>query len=646
VALTSNLTEEPTVRTTHHVRTLTLVLVSAAAFCLAPMLAQAPPTGAPARIAEGSVPPARFADPDRARRLAAAFPEIERRFTAWVTGQPMPGGAMGIVIDGELAWVAAAGVADLTSRRAVTPDTVFRIASMTKSFTAMAILALRDEGKLQLDDPVAAYVPELADLRYPTRDSPRLTIRHLLSHSEGFPEDNPWGDRQLARTDETLSAWLRQGIPFSNSPGLAYEYSNYGFAILGQVVQRVSKQPYAEFIRTRILAPLHMDASGFEASRIPLDRIAHGYLRRDGTWRPEPELPHGAFGSMGGLWTSARDLARYVAFHLSAYPPRDEAENGPVGRSSLREMQQAWRAGAATVRRPTLDASLALNVSAYGYGLGVGRDCRFGYLVSHGGGLPGYGSLMQWLPEYGVGIIALGNATYAGWGPLFREAFAALSRTGALRPRAVQPSPALLQAKADVSLLVAQWDDTLATRLAADNLFLDEPAASRRSAFAAIAKHQGSCKADPALEAENALRGTWTMTCERGRLDVSVTLAPTLPPLVQYLRVRPVLPPGAPMTTAIDVAVRLLNAWSPDAVNEIAAAGLDREHVRRQAEMAASQWGACRVGDTVDGDGSEASTVRLSCDRGALLLRLRVEPASRRITRFDVSAAIDGPCVQ
>ena len=103
-------------------------------------------------------------------------------------------------------------------------DTVFRIASMTKSFTAMAILKLRDEGKLSLDDPVERYVPELKALAYPTSDSPRTTIRHLLSHAAGFPEDNPWGDQQLSVADDQMSAMMRAGIPFSNAPGIAYAY--------------------------------------------------------------------------------------------------------------------------------------------------------------------------------------------------------------------------------------------------------------------------------------------------------------------------------------------------------------------------------------------------------------------------------------
>ncbi|MFP5355582.1 MAG: serine hydrolase, partial [Gemmatimonadota bacterium] len=82
---------------------------------------------------------------------------------------------------------------------------------MTKSFTAAAILQLRDAGQLSLDDPVDRYIPELVTLRYPTADSPRITVRHLLSHSEGFPEDNPWGDQQLAATDDEMAQMMRAG---------------------------------------------------------------------------------------------------------------------------------------------------------------------------------------------------------------------------------------------------------------------------------------------------------------------------------------------------------------------------------------------------------------------------------------------------
>ena len=217
-----------------------------------PRLASVGAQTAPAMLAAG------FSDPNRRAKLATAFVDIDRMFTEFAKTAHVPGAAWGIVVDGELAHSGAAGVRDVRTNAAVDSDTVFRIASMTKSFTAVAILKLRDEGRLSLDDPAERYVPELKDLRYPTTDSPRITIRHLLSHSEGFPEDNPWGDQQLAKSDEDLSRMLRAGIPFSNPPGLAYEYSNYGFAILGRIVSRVSGKPYDEYVTTNILQPLGM----------------------------------------------------------------------------------------------------------------------------------------------------------------------------------------------------------------------------------------------------------------------------------------------------------------------------------------------------------------------------------------------------
>ncbi len=534
--------------------------------CLLLALILTPFANAQRRFAEGTVPPPKFADPQRKQKLAAAFPEIEKLFMAYVQRANMPGAAMGIIVDGELVWVKATGVRETTDKAPVTPDTVFRIASMTKSFTAMAILKLRDEGKLSLDDAVAKYIPALADLPYPTKDSPAITIRHLLTHSEGFPEDNPWGDRQLAQTDETVRAWMRAGIPFSTPPGTAFEYSNYGFGILGQIVTRASGKEYGVYVRDNILRPLGMNSSTFDMSAVPREHIALGYRFEDGGWKPEPILAHGSFGAMGGLWTSTRDLARYVAFLMSAYPARDEADNGPIKRSSAREMQQVGRFQPGGAFRGVVDGPLQFNAGGYGYGLGVSQDCRFDHTVGHGGGLPGYGSLMRWLPEYGVGLIGMSNRTYGGFGGVFNDALNELYKTGALKPRVVQPSPALLSAQADVSQLIIKWDDALANRIAADNLFLDVPAEVRKSRWESLAKDHGVCRPATSIEPENALRGTWKMMCERGWLEVGITLAPTMPPKVQLVSIAPVLPPNAEMTTTIETLGKLLVAWDADVV--------------------------------------------------------------------------------
>ena len=192
-----------------------------------------------ARAAAQQLPPATFSDPARAAKLAAAYPAIDSLFTAMAAREHIPGAAWGIVIDGKLAHVSAAGVRDVATRAPVDTNSVFRIASMTKSFTAASILMLRDEGKLSLNDPAEKWVPELKGLR-PTTDSPVLTIRMLLSHDTGWPEDNPWGDQQLSIADSTLSRMIKQGIPFSHAPNTAYEYSNYAFMILGRIVAKAA----------------------------------------------------------------------------------------------------------------------------------------------------------------------------------------------------------------------------------------------------------------------------------------------------------------------------------------------------------------------------------------------------------------------
>ncbi|MBP7570855.1 MAG: beta-lactamase family protein [Acidobacteria bacterium] len=351
-----------------HAIAVSLLLLAAAPGASAQI--RPPVSQAPAEAGFKAAPP-RFSDTARREKLARAFPEIDRLMAAHVKREHIPGAAWAIVVDGELAHVGAAGTRRAGVEAPVDGDTVFRIASMTKSFTAMAILALRDEGRLLLDDPVERHVPELRGLDYPTADSPRITIRHLLSHSAGFPEDNPWGDQQLAATEGQFTEMLRRGFPFSNPPGLAYEYSNLGFAILGRVVARVSGMPYRGFVASRILEPLGMASTRLEAAEVPAGRLANGYRWEDGKWKEEPPLPDGAFGAMGGMLTSVRDLARYVGAFLSAWPPRDDPEAGPVRRASLREMQQVSRSQPAAVSlSPT--GKVRLDAGGYGYGLRVG----------------------------------------------------------------------------------------------------------------------------------------------------------------------------------------------------------------------------------------------------------------------------------
>jgi CubicO group peptidase (beta-lactamase class C family) len=165
---------------------------------------------------------------------------------------------------------------------------------MSKSFTAMAILKLRDEGKLKLDDPAYLYIPEIKGIKYLTKDASPITIRNLLTHSAGFPEDNPWGDRQLANTDEQLIDLYKKGLSFSNDPGLGYEYSNLGFATLGYIIKKVSGKSYQEYITENILKPLGMTHTYYEYDKVPKELLAHGYRWIDNHWVEQPMLHDGS----------------------------------------------------------------------------------------------------------------------------------------------------------------------------------------------------------------------------------------------------------------------------------------------------------------------------------------------------------------
>jgi hypothetical protein len=182
-----------------------------------------------------------------------------------------------------------------------------------------------------------------------------------------------------------------------------------------------------------------------------------------------------------------------------------------------------------------------LNAGGYAFGLRASQSCAFRQIVSHTGGLPGFGSIMLWLPDYGIGIVAFGNVTYTSWTRVTNAAMETFVKTAGLQPRQPQPSAALTAARTNVSKLIAHWDDKLADSVAAENLFLDQSKDRRRAEIERLQTSVGACRPDVSAfdSVENALRGQWTISCERGKLHVAITLAPTMPPGVQFLSVRP-----------------------------------------------------------------------------------------------------------
>jgi CubicO group peptidase (beta-lactamase class C family) len=463
----------------------------------------------------------------------APFAEIDAVMEAYRLDAHIPGMVWGIVRDGRLIHVKGAGLQDVDAKRPVTPDTLFRIASMTKAFTALTILALRDDGKLSLDAPVETYVPELKGWRYPTDDAPKIRVRDLLTHTAGFVTDDPWGDRQTPLPEAEFTRLLREGVPFTRAPGLAMEYSNLGYALLGRIVTNVAGEPYKDVIERRLVKALGMASSGFDVGAAPADRRALGYRWEDGAWKLEPTMAHGAFGAMGGLQTSANDYAKWVAFLLAAWPARDGADSGPVRRSSVRELSTGANFPSLRVRPGSTGATACRQASTYAMGFYAMQDCDLGLTLSHGGGYPGYGSRVLLLPESGIAIFAFANRTYAGPTAPVWDAAMLLHRAGWIGPRPIPPSASLTTAYAGVVKIFAAGSVSGAGDLFAENVLMDRDAAHRAKDIADLKAEVGACDTSAPIAPAAALSGRFTWTCERGRVNGYLLLAPTPSPRIQ-----------------------------------------------------------------------------------------------------------------
>jgi D-alanyl-D-alanine-carboxypeptidase/D-alanyl-D-alanine-endopeptidase len=465
-----------------------------------------------------------------------AFAEVDRIFADYALDSHIPGLVYGIVADGRLVYVRGLGVQDLESNRPVTSKTLFRIASMTKAFTALTVLTLRDKGKLQLDALAETYIPELRGWKYPTKDSSRIRVRDLLNHTAGFVTDDPWGDRQTPMPEPEFSRLLREGVPFARSPATAMEYSNLGFALLGRVITNVSEHPYAETITHSLLQPLGMESSGFVADAAARELRALGYRWEDDAWRLEPTLAHGAFGAMGGLQTNAIDYAKWVAFLLSAWPPRDDADPGPAKRGTVRELAQGSNFPRLRTRPGHTGSEACRQAATYGMGMWVAVDCDLGFTLSHGGGYPGYGSHVLLLPDRGVGLFAFANRTYAGPSGAVWDAAVALGKTGFLKDRSVPVGEELAGAYLTVGAIYRQGNvETVADQLAM-NFLLDRDAAGWARDLTSLRKQVGDCDTAATVTATSALSGEFTWRCAHGRVTGSFLLAPVHPARIQWIK--------------------------------------------------------------------------------------------------------------
>lgn len=477
-----------------------------------------------------------------------------------------PALAVGVFRGGRLTATALHGSIDGTGAPP-RPDTAFRIASCTKSFTAAAVLILRDRGLLDLDSDVSEHLPYLLVLGpgQSGASAARLTLRMLLTMSGGLPTDDPWADRHESMTAAAFQALLSSGVRLVREPGTAYEYSNLGYAMLGAVISAVSGREYTDVVRGELLAPLGLRSTGFDQTVPAAGGVAPGYSRRGEAWELQPFSAPGAFSAIGGLFSTLEDLGRWAAWLADGFAGGPELPGEPLCRATRREMQQ--------LHRPAGPESLetagppGAGAGGYGFGLRVLADPRRGLVVGHSGGYPGFSSHMTWHPASGIAVVGFENATYAKVGELVRgvlvealqleedtgtAAAAGVAQWTGAAPGPVPPAasgsvpppvygaapwPEVLAARAVVDRLVMSWDDDLARSVFAGNMELDEALSDRRVRLEGALAEVGPLRAaapDPGFSATEA-RLEWLIQGVRGALRCAVSLTPEARPKVQEL---------------------------------------------------------------------------------------------------------------
>ncbi|UCF13884.1 MAG: beta-lactamase family protein [Phycisphaerales bacterium] len=305
----------------------------------------------------------------------------------------IPGCALALVDDKGVLWTEGFGTTDFKRKIPVTPDTLFYIGSISKTFTAVAVLIAVQDGLLDLDEPITTYLPDFKVYsRYEERPASKITLRHLLSHTSGLPREAP-GCNMVEFEGNTLEDRYRsiEGLWLQYPTGRACLYSNAGFDLAAYVLQAVSGIPFEQYMKKHVFRPLGMHNSTLDRDKIKSDTnraVGHtiGIV-------PSPTPPdHGLLGS-GGVWTDARDLARFIQYFLNT--------QSPEGKQTLSE---SWLEVMLTPH-----ARISSEEEVY-CGLGIGINRTSGWTeMRHGGGGLGQTSWMYWCPKYGIGGLVLTN---------------------------------------------------------------------------------------------------------------------------------------------------------------------------------------------------------------------------------------------
>lgn len=326
--------------------------------------------------------------------LDAALERLDTALASFRDRESVPGMAVGIVCGDRLLWTRGFGVLAVDDSAPVTPRTPFRIASLTKPFTATAIMLLAESGRLSLDDPVERHVPWFEIARPPRTGTAPVTIRQLLTHTAGMPRDSRLTDfERLYQPDRAAAIEALPQQELEAPPGSTYAYSNLGYAVLGAVIEETSGESYAAFLEREIFAPLGMERTMAHPTRGARTAWGHGPRDGDGT-RPKAGFWDLRFATpAGGMASSVVDLGRFVAMQLAPYAGDDPPL---LSADAIRESHRVQH---------------MIDPARGGSGLAWGVDVSDGgRAVYHGGELPDQTSFLRIDLQAGIGAIVLTNA--------------------------------------------------------------------------------------------------------------------------------------------------------------------------------------------------------------------------------------------
>ena len=338
-----------------------------------------------------------------------ADPDVQgaqRLFSAWLEAQienrGLPGVVVAVVADQELVWAKGFGHANVAAKTPMTPDTRFRMASHSKLFTATAIMQLREQGKVRLDDPVSQHLSWFRVKPAGDDDGP-ITVEQLLTHSSGLPReaDAHWTTLDFPTADEVRALLANREAAFA--PSVRWKYSNLAYTIAGSVVEQASGMSWADYVTRNIFQPLGMTSSSVDRD---VEGLAVAYNRRmpDGTREVLPFTDSRGMAAATGITSNAIDMAKFVSAQFRTGP---RGGNRILSTGSLREMHRV--------------RSVENNwTSGTGIGFGVSRVNNRTY-IGHGGGYPGYTTQTLIDPETKVGVVVLTNSGDGGPGDVARQ---------------------------------------------------------------------------------------------------------------------------------------------------------------------------------------------------------------------------------